>query len=162
MPGLLDFGNRAVGIRGPDGTLLLQNTGDATLTITGLSLSGGHFGDFLIPAGYSCVAAPGQGCAVAIGFVPTTAATRVTELVVASNVPGPSARVTLRGAGQFPVTPATLPTDDHRFLSSGATLVPICGTATAPAANLVIPVSRVVGRWRSFWTIPCTSASSAS
>jgi hypothetical protein len=145
VPGLLEFGNRAVGVRGADGTLLLQNTGDATLTITGLSLSGGHWGDFLIPASYSCVAAPGQGCAVAIGFVPTTAATRVTELVVASNVPGPSARVTLRGTGQFPATPATLPTDDHRFLSSGATLVPICGTTSAPAPNLVIPVSRVVG-----------------
>jgi hypothetical protein len=145
-PASVEFGGRPVGVRGADLTLRLRNTGDDMLVISGLSVSGGQPGDFVIPAGYSCSAAPGQECPVTIGFVPTSGTTRATELVVASNVAGPAVRVLLRGLGQFPTVPAPpAPLDDHRFLSSGAGLVPSCGTSTTPPPNLVIPVTRVVG-----------------
>jgi hypothetical protein len=145
VPGTVDFGLRDVGVPGPDVALQLQNTGGDPLVISQLSLSGSQAGEFVVPAGYSCTAAPGQSCTVLVGFVPLTAATRTAELLVTSNVPGPPRRVVLRGNGRYPAVPATLPTDDRRFLSDGSGLVPTCGTQTAPPPSLVIPVSRVVG-----------------
>jgi hypothetical protein len=104
-PARLDFGSQPVG-SGGDGSqgLVLQNIGDAPLTITGVTLAGSQPGDFTITAdGWTGVQLlPGQIAALNVRFTPTGIGNRSAALKITDDaIDGPQS-VPLSGQGTAP------------------------------------------------------------
>jgi hypothetical protein len=100
-PSSLTFGPVAVGSsEGPD-TGSVYNTGDANVSITGLSITGPNAGDFAIYTN-SCILSlvPGAFCQYQIIFVPTATGPRNATLQIADDAVGSPQLVALSGTGQ--------------------------------------------------------------
>jgi hypothetical protein len=86
----------------------LSNTGNATLNITGITLTGTNPSDFAIAtAGTTCgtTLAAGSTCTIAATFTPTAAGSYTASISVADNAAGSPQTATLTGTGTTP--PAT-------------------------------------------------------
>ncbi|MGH2829918.1 MAG: choice-of-anchor D domain-containing protein, partial [Actinomycetota bacterium] len=97
----IDFGDVEVGETSPPATITLTNSGDATLVITALSISGPDASDFNI-ASDGCSGAlvsPGQSCQVQVELTPSGLGEHAATLNVTSNVPGPPRTAGLAGVG---------------------------------------------------------------
>jgi len=85
-------------------TLVIRNSGEATLHIGSLTISGTHAGDFdLLSDGcsFQTIAASGQ-CSVKVGFSPQGAGARLANLSIPSDDPDtPTWVLPLRGTGLF-------------------------------------------------------------
>jgi hypothetical protein len=101
-PASLSFAATTVGQSASALATTLSNTGNATLTVSTLSLSGAAAGDYAISGG-SCAngttLAAGANCTVQIGFTPSATGTRSASLVIAHNATGGSSTVSLSGTG---------------------------------------------------------------
>jgi uncharacterized repeat protein (TIGR01451 family) len=104
-PASLSFGTVAVGSTSAAQTLTVSNTGNATLTIQGVVITG----DFALAASGTtmdppCVSgsmlAPGTSCAIHITFTPLAGGTRGGSASVSSNAGGSPHSATLTGTGQ--------------------------------------------------------------
>ena len=102
----LELGTQALALAGPPRTLEVGNSGAASLSISGISVSGPHAGDMVV--GGSCKAgsavAPGGTCTITVALKPSALGTRVATLDIASNTPSGTASVSL--AGEAIATPA--------------------------------------------------------
>ena len=103
------FSSQQVGTQSPSVTVIVTNTGSATLTVTYISLAG----DFV--ESNTCIASPiaaGSTCSVQISFVPQQIGTREGVLTIYGNVAGGQAAVQLSGVGTTPaaivLTPLSL------------------------------------------------------
>jgi hypothetical protein len=96
------FGNQVVGTASATQTLTVGNTGNAALSITGLTFGGAHSGDFAQTGG-TCNAgtsvAAGASCTVQLTFTPAAAGARSATLTVAHNAGSGSSALTLSGTG---------------------------------------------------------------
>src|SRR5205823_5637914 len=94
---------------------LLQNTGDAPLTIRSVTLAGDAAGDYQITAdGWSGARLlPGQVAALNLRFAPTTPGSRTALLTVLDDAAGSPHLVPLSGTGTAAV--ARLSTDSVTF-----------------------------------------------
>ncbi|MGM9490955.1 choice-of-anchor D domain-containing protein [Ideonella sp. YS5] len=95
----LDLGTQALGLAGPPRTLEVGNAGAASLSISGIDVSGPHAGDIVL--GGTCKAgsavAPGSTCTVTVALKPSALGTRVATLDISSNTPSGTASVSLAG-----------------------------------------------------------------
>jgi glucose/arabinose dehydrogenase len=107
-PVAIDFGTKTVGTTSAAESVTITNTGDLTLDVTGVSVSGDFASDAL--ASYSI--APGNFASFNVTFTPTADGARAGQIDIASNDPGGVASVLLSGQGQQsqPATAALSPT----------------------------------------------------
>jgi hypothetical protein len=92
----VDFGSQIVGTAGSPKILTISNTGNTTLSITSVAISG----DFSIQSNAcgSSVAAGGN-CSIGIVFKPTASGARAGTLTITDNAPGSPQSVALSGQG---------------------------------------------------------------
>ncbi|HUI41778.1 MAG TPA: choice-of-anchor D domain-containing protein, partial [Terriglobia bacterium] len=114
-PSTLTFASQLVGTTSAAQTLTLSNTGTATLTITGVTLSGTNAADFAL-ASNTCGAslAAGSSCTIGVTFTPASTGSRSATVTVTDNSNGQSGSTqtsALSGTGVAPVAglaPASL------------------------------------------------------
>lgn len=101
-PSTLTFGATVVGQGSASLDATLSNTGNATLSLVSIGLSGAAAGDFSISGG-TCASggelAPNASCSVSIGFKPTVVGTRTAALNLSHNASGNISTVDLNGSG---------------------------------------------------------------
>jgi probable HAF family extracellular repeat protein len=103
-PGSLDFGSQLVGSTNGSQAIVLQNGGDAPLTISRVTLTGAQAGDFSITAdGWTGVQLlPGQIATLNVGFTPGAAGRRGASLSISDDAEGLPQLVPLAGSGTAP------------------------------------------------------------
>ena len=105
-PSTLDFDDQLVNTTSTAQTVTVTNTGTSAVDITGVTLTGGVFGE----AGSAnvCTASTqlnaGQSCVVRVTFTPTSTGDKTGELRVESDAPGSPDTVALSGTGVEQVT----------------------------------------------------------
>jgi hypothetical protein len=99
----LTFSQQNTGTTSAPQTVILSNTGNATLDISNMSISGTNSGDFAQTSncGNSLVAQ--NGCIITVTFTPSASGTRSASLTITDNASGSPQSVSLTGTG---VTPA--------------------------------------------------------
>lgn len=126
-PTSLNFGNIAVGATSAVQTVTLTNSGQAAMSIAGISITGANPGDFAqsntCPTGASTLAA-GASCAIDVTFAPTSGGMRSAAVRVSDNAPGSPQSVALSGVGLSPLVSL-----NPSSLSFGTVLV---GSSSAP------------------------------
>jgi hypothetical protein len=95
-PASLNFGSLVVGTNATAQTVTLTNNSGGTLQISSLTVSG----DFTETDNCGKSVAPGAGCAITVGFKPTTSGTRTGTLSVSDNASGSPHTASLTGVGQ--------------------------------------------------------------
>ncbi len=97
----LAFGGQVVGTNSAAQTLTLKNTGNDTLKITGIAVSG----DFAETNTCGASVAAAAQCAISITFTPTTSGNRAGTLTLTDNAAGSPQTISLSGAGEdFSIT----------------------------------------------------------
>ncbi|MBI2884485.1 MAG: choice-of-anchor D domain-containing protein, partial [Candidatus Methylomirabilis oxyfera] len=101
-PTSLDFGTVAVGGPSGDLTTTIQNTGAASLEVTGIALCAGTSGEFTWSPGMPLTVAPGGNTTLNVHYTPVDAGTDAGCLTIASNDPAtPSANLAVTGIGSI-------------------------------------------------------------
>lgn len=117
-PPSIVFGGQIIGIASGIETTTVSNTGNANLTISSVSISGGNAGDFaIVSSGTTCVATDtvtvGSSCTVDVMFTPTASGARSATLTItdnSDNQANSTQNVPLSGSGEdfgVAVTPDT-------------------------------------------------------
>lgn len=124
-PTSLSFGNQNVGTTSPAQTVILSNSGTATLAISSISTSG----DFAQTNNCGTSLAAGTSCAILVTFMPTALGTREGTLTVTDNAFGsPQQTTSLSGEGTTATQIA------RTWVSSTGSDANLC-TRTAPCAT---------------------------
>jgi hypothetical protein len=122
----LTFGNQTINTTSAPQTVTVTNAGDASLTVTSITLGGTDPGDFAETD--NCVSsspiAPGGSCNVQVTFTPTAAGTRTATLNIGDNAGNSPQAVALSGSA-VPTTVSLAPSS----LTFGPQPV---GTTSAP------------------------------
>src|SRR5207244_3625525 len=113
-PTSLTFGNQTVGTASAAQAVTLSNTGNATLTISSLTIGG----DFAFAGSGTCGSsvAAGASCTISVNFTPTTTGTRAGTVTIADNASNSPQTIGLtrsgvsssRGSTTDSVSPASL------------------------------------------------------
>jgi hypothetical protein len=98
-PASITFANQAVGTSGPVSVLTLSNTGNATLTINSIGVTGTNSGDFTQNNTCGTSLAEGTSCSISVLFTPLAAGTRQATISVVDNAAGSPQTASLIGVG---------------------------------------------------------------
>src|SRR4051794_1647196 len=100
-PTSLTFAGQTVGTQSASQTVTLANSGNADLTVSGVSLAGTNPSDFTIVTNgcAGATVAPGNSCAVAVRFAATASGARAASLTFTDNAAGSPQSVALSGTG---------------------------------------------------------------
>ena len=101
-PTSLNFGNQTVGITSPQQVSTLTNTGNVTLTITSIGLTGTNTNDFAQTNNCPSSLQPNGSCNISATFTPTTTGSRNAAVSIADNAPNSPQSVALSGVGVLP------------------------------------------------------------
>ncbi len=105
LPTTINFGDELVNTTTPTQTVTLTNTGNVTLNITNVSISGA----FKLQNNCGSTLTAGNNCTMLIAFKPTGVGSFSGSLSVTDNAPGSPQTVSLSGAGTLVVlSPASL------------------------------------------------------
>src|ERR1700688_2026906 len=108
-PTSLNFGTVATGVTSPAKTVTLKNSGNASLTITAIALTGTNSGDF--PETTTCTSslAAGASCTIKVQFKPSAIGARSAAVSITDNAAGSPQQVPLSGTGTTAeITPSSL------------------------------------------------------
>ncbi len=102
-PASLTYATQQVGTTSAAQTVILSNTGTATMSITSISIVGTNGADFA--QGNNCGASlvPGANCSINVTFTPTMEGTETAALAVTDNASGSPQSVSLTGTGSATV-----------------------------------------------------------
>jgi hypothetical protein len=149
-PTSLGFGNQQEGIVSAPQTVTLTNTGNATLNLTKVSITGANAADYAVSSnncGTSVLA--GANCAIAVTFDPTKGGPRSANLTLADNAANSPQLVPLSGNGLAPavtfVPPALTFADQLISTSSNSQSITVTNIGQAPLAISSIAVTGVNG-----------------
>jgi 6-phosphogluconolactonase (cycloisomerase 2 family) len=96
----LTFTGQNVGAASPASTVTVTNNGNASLSISGIAISGANGGDFTQTNNCGSSVAAGGSCTVQVTFKPTSSGTRSGTLTVSDNAVGSASQtVSLTGTG---------------------------------------------------------------
>ncbi len=124
------FGNQTVGTTSAAQTVTLSNPGNATLTITGISLAGMNPGNFAQTNTCGSSLAAAASCTISVTFTPASAASFSATVSVADNATGSPQTAALSGTGVAPAAPQAV-------LSPTSLAYPSQTTGTTSAAQTV-------------------------
>jgi hypothetical protein len=125
-PGL-NFGNQNDGTSSAPLTITVTNTGNSTLTVTSVGISGANAGDF--SETNTCTTgsvAPQSTCAINVTFKPTITGTENATVTVTDNAPDSPESTTLTGVGVGAGPAVTLSPTSLTFATQ------LVGTSSAP------------------------------
>jgi hypothetical protein len=105
-PTNLSFGNHQVNTTSAAQTVTLKNSGNASLTIKGIGLSGPNSGDFHQQQNCPSTLAAEASCTINVTFTPTAEGSRSASLSIADNASGSPQSVALSGSGTSSSAPA--------------------------------------------------------
>ncbi|MBZ5671790.1 MAG: Ig-like domain repeat protein [Acidobacteriia bacterium] len=101
----LSFGQVRLGLSSAAQNVTLTNTGNGTLSISGIALGGANPGDFAQTNTCGSSVAVGANCTINVTFTPTWGGSRSASLTIADNATGSPQTVSLTGTGVQPPTP---------------------------------------------------------
>jgi len=134
-PATLSFPSTAVGSTATAMSTTLSNTGNATLNISGITLTGANTADFAITTSATACGttlAAGSTCTISVTFTPAAAASYTASISVADDATGSPQTATLSGTGTAaPVPVASLSPTTLTFPATTAG-----STATAMSTTL--------------------------
>lgn len=154
VPASLDFGPQLVGTTSAPKTVVVDNTGSDTLTITALSLTG----DYTTTTTTPITIAPGTSKSIAIALTPAATGTRTGTLTITSDAFNtPSAAVGLSGLGIQPdlSAPATLSFGEVRVGDAANQTLTVTNSGTA---TLTIASVTATGRFSNADSFPIAVA----
>jgi hypothetical protein len=98
-PASLNFGGQMLGVPSANQSVMLINTGNATLNITSVGVTGTNATDFSETNNCGSSLAMGGSCTSSVVFKPTSLETRQADLVVNDNASGSPQMMNLEGVG---------------------------------------------------------------
>jgi hypothetical protein len=101
-PASLTFASQSVGTTSAVGTVTLTNTGNSSLSVTSLALTGANAGDFAQTNTCGSSVAAGANCTLSVTFSPSASGARAAALSIADNASGSPQTVGLSGTGTAP------------------------------------------------------------
>ncbi|HKW76881.1 MAG TPA: choice-of-anchor D domain-containing protein, partial [Terriglobales bacterium] len=101
-PVSLIFSSRLVGTSSPPLTISMSNTGNATLNISSIAITGTNGGDFTQGNNCGATLAPTASCTISVVFTPTAGGQRTAGVAITSDARGSVPVVTLSGTGLSP------------------------------------------------------------
>jgi hypothetical protein len=104
-PGGLTFTSQSVGTTSASQAATLTNTGNASLTITSLGITGANASDFNQTNSCGSGVAAGLNCAITVTFTPSGTGMRNAAVTISDNASGSPHSVTLTGTGIGQATP---------------------------------------------------------
>src|SRR2546426_336660 len=147
-PTNLAFGTQRLSTTSPVQTVILTNSGTATLSITSIVLAGLNPGDFAIAAGTTCTnvatVVAGASCLVNLTFTPTAASARTATVTITDDAPGSPQSVSLAGTGIFffndsaPTEIYSLSLHDALPISVQTVILTNSGTATLSITSIAL------------------------
>ena len=135
-PTSLSFGNQQVGIASAPQMITLTNTGNASLSITGIKISSGNTGDFSQTNTCPSSLAANASCTITVTFTPTKTGKRSSTVKITDNATGSPQSAAISGTGVAPA--ATLSPLSLSFAgvlvgsTSTASPITVTNTGTAP------------------------------
>ncbi len=99
----LSFGNQPLGATSAPQNLTLTNTGNFSLSITGIAITGTNPGDFAQTNDCGTTVAAGASCTFSVTFTPTALGNRSSTINITDNATGSPQQVTLAGTGFGPM-----------------------------------------------------------
>ena len=100
-PSTLSLGSNLVGgTNTPTQQAVLSNSGSATVSIGGITISGAQIGDYKQTNTCGATLAPGANCTITVIFVPQAGGTRTATLQVTDSAPNSPQMISLSGMGQ--------------------------------------------------------------
>ena len=120
FPSSEGFGPITVGQSSSSKLVTLTNTGNQSLSLTSVSVTGTNPSDFLATPNCSVptVLAPNVTCAISVVFSPRVAGTRQASLAATNNAPGSPQSIPLSGTGASPLPAVTLTPGSLTFTST--------------------------------------------
>jgi hypothetical protein len=100
----LAFGNQALNTSSATQAVTLTNTGNAALTINGISLTGSNATSFAISNNCGVSLASGANCTIQVKFVPLTAGSLTASITLAVSAANSPQTITLSGTGTSSTT----------------------------------------------------------
>src|SRR6185312_13073007 len=147
-PPSLTFAGTTVGTTSASQSITVSNTGNATLNISSISLTGANAGSFSTGGTCGSTLAAGSSCAVTVTFTPTAASSLSATVTIADNAAGSPHTAALTGTGVAPpipqavLTPATLTFATTTVgANSAAQTVVLSNPGTGPLTISAITVS---------------------
>ena len=108
-PTTLTFSAQQLNTTSAARTITLRNTGNATMSITGITITGTNSGDFARTTTCGSTLAVNASCTISVTFRPAAAGTRTASVSIADNAPGSPQTVSLTGTGTaVSVSPTSL------------------------------------------------------
>jgi hypothetical protein len=134
-PTSLTFASQPLGTTSAAQNINLTNSGEANLTVTGISLGGTNMADYgqtntCQPVPFTLV--PGFSCTISVTFKPLATGARTASVSIADNAAGSPQTVTLTGTGAAGTTPLVTFTPSSLNFAN----VPINTTSASQAATL--------------------------
>jgi centrosomal CEP192-like protein len=164
------FGNQRVGTTSAAQTVTLTNSGNATLTISSIAITGANSGDF--SQTNTCPVSPstlvsGANCLISLTFQPTGTGNRAASVTITDNASGSPHSVTLTGTGTAPAV--TLAPTSLNFAgqlvttASAAQAITLTNSGSAPLTISSIALSGTnSGDFAETNTCPASSSSLAA
>jgi 6-phosphogluconolactonase (cycloisomerase 2 family) len=145
FPASLDFGASTVGQPSITRIVSLVNTGNQSLSVNAISLTGMNAADFTASPAASCIPPalilPNANCPISLVFTPSAVGKRQTSLTVADNAPGSPQAMSVSGTGVSATSAVTLLPGNVSFstITQGTTGAPRSVSVTnSGTANLNI------------------------
>jgi len=141
----LIFGSQTLGTTSGVQPVTLSNTGNATLNITSLVVTGANAGDFAQTNTCGSSVLAGGNCTISVTFTPTAPGSRTASVTITDNAPGSPQTVSLTGTGSGPVV--ALSASNLSFSSqavgstSGTQTLTLNNTGNAPLTITSNPVT---------------------
>jgi hypothetical protein len=141
-PASITFANQAVGTSSTANVITLSNPGNATLTITSITVTGTNSGDFTETNTCGTSLAPGTGCAISVTFTPIAPGTRQASISVVDSAAGSPQTASLSGVGTAPSV--TFSSSSLVFASTAVgTTSPASGVTLFNMGNATLSISSI-------------------
>lgn len=141
-PGSLTFANQAVSTASPAVVITLSNTGNATLTLNSVSITGANQGDFFQTNTCGSSLAQGTSCTISVTFSPTAAGTRQASVSIADSATGSPQTASLTGIGTAPAVSFSTGTIVFASTAVGVTSSP-SGVTLFNTGNATLSISSI-------------------
>ena len=104
-PSSLSFASQTVGTTSAAKSSTLTNTGNAALTISGMSVTGSNAGDFAQTSDCPSSLAAGASCSISATFTPSASGARSASVSITDNASGSPHQLALSGTGSTSTPP---------------------------------------------------------
>jgi Beta-propeller repeat/Abnormal spindle-like microcephaly-assoc'd, ASPM-SPD-2-Hydin len=133
-PTSLNFGNQPVGVISGPQTSTVMNTGNATLIITSIQVTGTNSGDFAQSNNCGTSVPAGGTCTVTVTFTPSLVGSESASVTITDNAPDSPESLPLTGTGTPPVVTLSPPSLTFGPQPVGTTSFPQTVTLSASGA----------------------------